>query len=442
MRLPAPGLVQQPLFGTGGCTERSEEIADVGPTSIFVLVVLCLGGAAAIAAVVRLRNWIARSGAAAGVLVLGLLIGLVAVNDNYGYYRSWSAVFTGVFGNASDVSFEPKVERVAGTELRTGSLTDIDLPGALSRIDRHGLIYLPPQYTDPKYADVRFPVVELFHGSPGQPSDWELTLNIAHLTDLLIAKHAVGPMVLVMPASNTSSHYLEGVNGPHGADETYLAQDVPADVRARYRVSADPAQWGLAGYSSGGYVAANLGLRHRASFGAIGILDGYFRAVDGPAAAALGNNKELEQQNSPIDIARSLPADTWPMPPIWVGAGTGDPADYVWARAFTQALDGLDQSTFVSLQNGGHDFYAFSAALPDLLNWLWEQLATPAQRAEFPILGSPNLVRLTPQVRHNGQPIDSPSVGPRPSGAPPSSKPGAATVTVTVTARPPSATSG
>jgi enterochelin esterase-like enzyme len=423
----------------------------VGPTSIFVLILLCLAGAAAIATTVRLGNHIARSGAAAGVLVLGLLIGLVAVNDNYGYYRSWSAVFTGVFGSAADVSFEPKAERVAGTELRSGSLTQIDLPGALSHIDRRGLIYLPPQYADPKYADVRFPVVELFHGSPGQPSDWELTLNIAHLTDLLISKHAVGPMVLVMPASNTSSRYLEGVDGPHGADETYLAQDVPADVRARYRVSSAPAQWGLAGYSSGGYVTANLGLRHRGWFGALGILDGYFRAADGPAAAALGNSKQLEQQNSPIDIARSLPADTSPMPPVWIGAGTGDPADYVSARAFAQALDGLDQSTFVSLQNGGHDFYAFSAAMPDLLNWLWEQLASPEQRDAFPITGSPNLVRLTPQFRHNGQPIGTAAAATSggtasgvatsgratSGGAAPAARPStAATVTVTVTASP------
>jgi pimeloyl-ACP methyl ester carboxylesterase len=407
----------------------------VGPTSILVLVVLCLLGAGAIAATVRLRTWMARSGAAAGVLMLGLLIGLVAVNDNYGYYRSWSAMFTGMFGSPADLSFEPKVEHVAGTVLRSGSLTDISLPGALSAIDRHALIYLPPQYRDAQYAGVRFPVVELFHGSPGQPSDWALTLNIAHLTDLLIAKHAVGPMVLVMPASNAGRRYLEGVNGPHGADETYLAQDVPAYVRAHYRVSSEPSEWGLAGYSSGGYIAANLGLRHRDSFGAIGILDGYYRAIDGPAAAALGGNKELERQNSPIDLARALPAGAWPMPPIWIGAGTGNRGDYVWAREFAQALQGLDQYTFVSLTGGGHDFYSFSAAMPGLLNWLWQQLATPALRDRYPIVGSPDLVRLTPQFR--GKRVEPSGSATAPNL---STEPAVPTVTVTVTAtRPPPA---
>jgi poly(3-hydroxybutyrate) depolymerase len=58
---------------------------------------------------------------------------------------------------------------------------------------------------------------------------------------------------------------------PEGLDDTYLSTDVPTIIRARYRVSTDPAEWGLLGYSSGGYCAANLGLRHRARFGAAAI---------------------------------------------------------------------------------------------------------------------------------------------------------------------------
>ena len=84
-------------------------------------------------------------------------------------------------------------------------------------------------------------------------------------------------------------------------------------IRTRYRVSDDPAEWGLLGLFVWGYCAANLALRHRARFGAAAIMDGYFRAKDGPAGAALGGKPALEDANSPLTIARSLRPGTAPI---------------------------------------------------------------------------------------------------------------------------------
>jgi hypothetical protein len=49
--------------------------------------------------------------------------------------------------------------------------------------------------------------------------------------------------------------------------------------------------------------AANLALRHPGSFGAAAVINGYFRAADGPAGAALNNSPALEAAAVPRGAA-------------------------------------------------------------------------------------------------------------------------------------------
>ena len=175
--------------------------------------------------------------------------------------------------------------------------------------------------------------------------------------DKLMAKHLLGPMVLVMPAFNAGNHFQECVDAPGKLDDTYISQDVPHDVRARFRVSALPAEWGIAGFSSGGYCAANLALRHRSSFGAAGVIDGYFRPSDGPAAAALHFDPRAEARNDPLSLAAQLRPGAGPLPAIWVLAGSGNSKYDKGARAFIAAVRAAEQVTFVLEPGSGHNFY-------------------------------------------------------------------------------------
>jgi enterochelin esterase-like enzyme len=88
----------------------------------------------------------------------------------------------------------------------------------------------------------------------------------------LITKRLIGPMILVMPTISAGHDYQECINAPGALDDTYVTQDVRADIQAHFRVSAIAAEWGIAGYSSGGYCAANLALRHPTDFGASEIM--------------------------------------------------------------------------------------------------------------------------------------------------------------------------
>lgn len=360
------------------------------PTSP-ALVVGLLSVAVALLTVALLRRRIVTSTLAVVLaLSLAMLAGVTLVNDYYGYYRTWTALRQDLGSESLSLTAPAAARRAAWRNLH-GRLESIRVPGA--RVDRSALVYLPPQYQS-NPAD-RFPMAELLHGSPGQPSDWVTSLQIVHVMDSLISAHQLGPLVLVMPSINSGRDYEDCVNGPLAADETYVADDVPAYMRAHYRVSPDAAQVGIAGFSSGGYCAANLALRQPGRFGAAAVIDGYFRAQDGPAAAALGQRPALLAANSPLYLAARLSPGTHPLPAFWVMAGTGAYGDYLAAESFVAELDRCDDPAFVLDPGAGHNFYAWQKAVPSMLVWLWTELAAPGQRAQYPILPPPPTVLTT-----------------------------------------------
>src|SRR5262249_7156720 len=152
-------------------------------------------------------------------------------------------------GNYGAFNAQIKSDRVV-QRIGNGQVQDINMPGKLSHINRSGLVYLPPQYFDPRYAHTQFPAIELLHGTPGNPSSWLVHLQIASVMNQLIAKRLIGPMILVMPTMSVGKTFQECVDAPGALDDTYITQDVRADILGKYRVSTIGAEWGIAGYSS------------------------------------------------------------------------------------------------------------------------------------------------------------------------------------------------
>ena len=354
----------------------------LGPDSRLLTALLIIASVGLLAGVIRFRRLPVKILCGALSIMVAMTGGVAAVNFYYGYYTTWGQMWADFHGGTGNLGV---ITATSTSAVGSGRIGWVDLPGKLSGYDRRALVYLPPQYGQARYSRVRFPVVELFHGTPGSPLAWETALRIDQVAQALLARHLTGPMVLVMPAINGSGHdYQDCVNGPAVNDDTYLTRDVRTDMLARYRVSQDPYEWGMAGYSSGAYCAANLALRHPRSFGAAALLNGYFRAADGPAAGALNHSGLLEAANSPLYLAEKLTPGSGPVPAFWVAAGTNDKADYQPATMFAAALDRIQQVPFVKL-NAGDTANAWSAALPAALAWIWQQLAPPDLRVLFPV---------------------------------------------------------
>jgi enterochelin esterase-like enzyme len=357
------------------------------PNSPALVVILLISAVGLMVAMVRYRHLAIRIACGSLAVTLAVGLGMVIVNDYYGYYQTWTQLNTDLTGN--DTTAYPTTA-VAASRLPqpgAGRLESVQLPGKLSGINRGGLVYLPPQYFDPKYAHTDFPVVELIHGTPGSPSAWIVHLRVAAIASQLIDQRLTGPMILVIPTMSVGTDFQECVDAPGALDDTYITQDVRTDIEAHFRASTDPAQWGIAGYSSGGYCAANLALRHPASFGAAGIMDGYFRPQDGPAAKALHFMPAAEAANDPLIEAATTGRDGGPLPAFWLSVGTADHGDVTGARAFTAALGNVESVSFNEIGGAGHTFYAWEPAEPFLLQWMWSQLAGPDLRVQFPITG-------------------------------------------------------
>ena len=379
----------------------------LGPDSQLLTVLVIAVSVGLLVSAIRLRPLAAKVACGTLSIVVAMTGGVAAVNYYYGYYTTWGGLWADFHGGAGDLGV---ISAASTSAVVSGRIGWVDLPGKLSGDDRRGLVYLPPQYGQARYARQPFPVVELFHGSPGSPLAWQTVLRIDQVANVLLARHLIGPMVLVMPAINgPGDDYQDCVDGPGVKDETYLATDVRADILARYQVSADPSEWGVAGYSSGGYCAANLALRQRGSFGAAAVINGYFRAADGPAGAALHSSASLETANSPLYLAEGLAPDGGPVPAFWVAAGTNDAADYRPATMFTAAMDRIEQVPFVKL-DAADTANAWSAALPAALVWLWRQLAPPGLRVLFPVrAGGLTITVPVPPVKHRPGPASGPA---------------------------------
>jgi S-formylglutathione hydrolase FrmB len=257
----------------------------------------------------------------------------------------------------------------------TGRVVELELPGAQSGISRKGFVYLPPQYFDPTYAHTAFPVVELLHGDPGDPSGWVYALQLPEIMDQEIGSGAVGPMIVVMPATFSGKHGQDCVNAPGGLqDDTYLSVDVPADVTHDFRALPQGLNWAIGGLSDGGFCAANLALRHPGMFGAVASLDGFYSAYSDPAVMdkAFGAGSVAIADNDPSTLARVVPSR---LPRFWIMSGSGDATDTLAAQYFRQIVTAREPIEWVILQHGQHTPPAWRAALPSLLVWTWRAVS-------------------------------------------------------------------
>jgi enterochelin esterase-like enzyme len=362
--------------------------------------------------------------AACLAFVPAMLFGVAAVNKYYGYYQTWTDVIND-FGNrgvksisaapAAGVGSTRQFDALLGHQVDTraaaaqGVTINLPVTGTSTHITRSVYVYLPPQYFQSQWANYRFPAIELIHGSPGTPQDWLTVMHAPGTLASLIAARQADPAVLVMPDANggkrLSRQCLNEVGG--AADETFLAQDVPAFVSSTVRVAPPGPGWGIAGYSEGGFCAANLALRHPLRFGFAGVVSGYFQPLANNRTPQrvdpFHGNAALRLQNTPTYELRTAPRNAV-IPQFWLAAGSHANDDVAVARYFQELMLQRHPDTLLRLIAGGHTAPVWRAALPLMYTWMTPRLSQAAQQA--------------------GEPQPCPSCLPA-TGAPPSQAPGA-----------------
>jgi len=340
-----------------------------------------------------------------------MVFGIAAVNKFYDYYQTWGGMindFTGqgassipkysVTGNGSNKQFDKDIGRVTSTaeDAQVGYLFQTTVTGAHSHLVRDVYVYLPPQYFQKPYAHYRFPVIELLHGSPGNPQAWVDVMGVIPTFLSLLETHPADAAVLVMPDTDGGQQYaLQCLNNPGGIqDMTFVAKDVPDYIARLVRVQPPGRAWGLAGYSEGGYCTANIALQEPERYGAAGVMSGYFAPILSQVPAGnkpggkpylvnvFGDNPALRFINTPREYVTRVPVYLQ-FPAFWLAAGAQDRADVDAAANFRQLLQTrLANVPFVIIPGGGHQGSVWRAALGPMLSWMTPQVAEQAAKAD------------------------------------------------------------
>ena len=374
--------------------------------------------------------------AASLAFVPAMLFGVAAVNKYYDYYQTWGSAAADL--SAQGVSSVPQIPASAsGQQLATilgkvtgsktaaneGETVRLAVTGQLSHITRTVLVYLPPQYFQPRYSRSRFPAIELITGYPGQPQDWINVVGITQTYLTLLRDGVVKPAVLVMPDANGGPRIsLQCLNVHHGPqDATFMGVDLQNALSHALRVVPSGRAWGIAGYSEGGYCAANLALIYPDRYGYAGALSGYFVPLPQDQFGnplhkvnPFGKNKRARQHNAPLAQLRTLPLNVQ-LPQFWLGAGSSYHVDVTAAQGFQQLLLTRQPDVTLDIEPGGsHNMATWRALVPPLLEWMTPQLAqAQLHPQQFPGPGAaqhpagnvrpvPSSPAATPSPAHSG----------------------------------------
>jgi enterochelin esterase-like enzyme len=207
----------------------------------------------------------------------------------------------------------------------------------------YGLI-LPPGYDRDK--DRRYPVIVLLHGGHDDGRAFFDKYAITATLDQLYRSGTLAPSIIVTPDGNDARgssplfdpDYFDGPNGRVGS---LIGVELVTELKRRYRVRPEPGQWALGGFSSGGWGALNIGLRHTDAFHTLFSHDGYFVDASGPA-------------NSPEQFVGTLPKQDLQPLRIYLDVGSGDPTFLRSTRQFHVTLDRLGVRNTLHVFPGGH----------------------------------------------------------------------------------------
>jgi enterochelin esterase-like enzyme len=391
------------------------------PQSTVLFLLLLVVFAALVAWMALARQPVFRVFAACLAFIPAMLFGVAAVNKYYDYYQTWGAMAADLGGQGTtQIASAPSVDRasarqisaVLGSQVNLKAAADrgqtirMTVPGKLSHLTRTAYVYLPPQYFRAGYSRFRFPVIELLPGFPGTPLDWIDVMGFTTAYSTLLADGVVKPAVLVMPDTNGGMRIsLQCLNVRHGPqDATFLAADLPSYLPTVLRVQPSGPAWGVAGYSEGGYCAANLALVYRLRWGAAGILSGYFapgkdQLGDPPRVVnPFGRDKRARHENTPRLRIAALPVNA-SIPQFWLGVGSKDVLGLRDARNFQRLLIARQPSARLDIVPGGrHTMATWRDLAPALLEWMTPLLTQAAEHpSQFQQLGKAQVAHTRPR---------------------------------------------
>jgi S-formylglutathione hydrolase FrmB len=229
--------------------------------------------------------WIAGSGAAAAIVILGwgsarwwrrsasllsvplcLLSAGLTLNLWVGYFptvqTAWDQLTAGPLPHQTDAA---GVAAMAAARLQPahGIVVPVRISEDASHFKHRGeVVYLPPAWFSSS-PPPPLPTVMMIGGEFNTPADWLRAGNAARTIDEMAARHGGNaPVFVFVDSGGAFNNDTECVNGSRGNAADHLTKDVVPYMISRFGVSAEPARWGIVGWSMGGTCALDLTVMH------------------------------------------------------------------------------------------------------------------------------------------------------------------------------------
>jgi S-formylglutathione hydrolase FrmB len=313
---------------------------------------------------------VARVAGRGALVLLSQLLAMSAlflwVNNQYGFYTSW-ADLAGRQAQSAQIQTNGLIKAGSGA----GSVEVLPVHGAAARTTADTLVWLPPQYRDPRYAHNRFPVVMFLTGQPSTPQAVFKHYSFATIASQEIRTGRIKPFIAVFPPLMTQPpRDTECTNIPGGPQaESWLSSDVPAAVIAHYRTETPGPRWSVMGWSTGGFCAAKLLLHHPQKYAAAVSFGGYYDPLtDSTTGSLFGDSVKLQNENSP----RWLYTRHHGLAGGRLLMVTGQQDRYAWrsTQKMLAVSRGDKNVAVLPFATGGHNYRNYRAYLGPALQWL------------------------------------------------------------------------
>lgn len=283
------------------------------------------------------------------------------MNSHFGLYASWSDLL-GTDNSGALVMAGPPPRTATFTRSINGTVSTY-FRGPQSRLAGEVYVWTPPQYAEKAYHKTHFPVIELLHGSPGEPRDWLTRGGMPGAIAHLMASHRLTPAVVVIPEITPGGVDTDCSNTPAVRGATWLSKDVPGLIRHHFRVLSAPRAWALIGISTGGFCAIKLPMQFPKVFGIGAGMDSDPFAGD----PTVLKRTALRTANAPLTLARSRP-------PVTLFAATSAQDSWSPPSNITALARAIRPPTTLApgyvLQQGGHNWRTWARMEPALFTWL------------------------------------------------------------------------
>ncbi|MGW2255291.1 alpha/beta hydrolase [Kitasatospora sp. NPDC001660] len=269
----------------------------------------------------------------------------------------------------------PAADLKKSRDTKAGPIMMTTLEGKKSGVSAQVWVWLPPQYSDPKYARFGFPVLTLYAGgqSYGYNTWTDNQLPIQEIDAQLVQEQKAHPFIMIMPVQNLTAdeHRSLDCSDIPGQPKmgTWLSQDIPDFVRANFRTLKGPESWGLMGTSSGADCSAKLAMQHPDVYRAAVPIDGDFKAD-----SLLWKGHEAEQAaNGPDKLIATSKADVR----MLATAGGGVSYEVNLVKDWVAKAVPPTTVEYYEQPGGRHKTVDFEKLIPMALEWLTKNLTGP-----------------------------------------------------------------